>query len=167
MLKTAGALMVGAACICLGFHAAWRLHRRDRLLQCFLGVTEQIKTEIGSRLTALPELLAGLKRDRPELSGFFTQIESQWNRDDYLGFSEAWREALEELDLTLEDKLLLAEIGNALGRYDADTQVVVLERTLNALRQQRDNAHELRRKNTKLYRVLGLVSGVIAVILII
>lgn len=166
MLKLAGALMIGAGCTGLGFHAAWRLLRRDRLLRSFLGVAEQIKTEIGSRLTALPELLEHLKRDRPEMEDFFRRIESSWNKKDYLGFAEAWREALEELDLTLEDKLLLAEIGNALGRYDAGTQVGALELTINALRHQQENARDFWKKNAKLYRVLGIAAGVTAVILI-
>ena len=175
MLKLAGAALIGAVCVYIGFRQAGLLHRRVRTLHAFIGMTGQIRQEI-RHLTALPELISRLKRDRPDsdrgasdrevMERFLGRIEEEWKKEDYLGFSRAWRTALAPLELTEEDKLVLAEVGNALGRFDAETQVAALDRTLSALERQQEAARSLEQKNAKLYRTLGLTAGVMAVILI-
>ncbi|MDR1736483.1 MAG: stage III sporulation protein AB [Oscillospiraceae bacterium] len=166
MLRTVGAALIGIICVYTGFRAARGLASRADMLRAFIGVTEQMQREIGNRMTALPELIARLKSDRPQLSGFFGQIEEEWNKQDYLGFAEAWRKALAPIALTPEDKLMLADVGGAIGRFDAETQVQTLENALISLREHQQSAEEFRRQNAKLYRTLGFTGGLIAIILV-
>ena len=166
MLKTAGAILIGAVFVYAGFHRASMLTHRARLLQVFLGAIGQARQEIGTRLTALPELLGRLKADQPELAGFFSHIERVWTREDYLGFAGAWREALIPLNLSAEDRALLGEAGGALGRYDAGTQAAALERVGAALERQHEAAKDSAGKNGRINRILGVAAGVMAVILI-
>lgn len=166
MLRTTGAFLIGAVFVYAGFRQATLLERRARLLYIFLGVVEQARQEISVRLTALPDLVKRLKADRPELAIFFEHIERSWTQDDYLGFAGVWREALEPLDLNEEDRTLLHEAGNALGRYDAETQATALKRVTTLLERQHENARISVRQNGKLYRILGFAAGAMAVILI-
>ncbi|MCL2030547.1 MAG: stage III sporulation protein AB, partial [Oscillospiraceae bacterium] len=140
--------------------------RRARLLYAFLGVIEQARQEIGTRLTALPELVTRLTADCPELSDFFGHIGRVWTREDYSSFSGAWREALYPLELSAEDKALLSEAGGTLGRYDAGTQAAALKRAGTALERQYEAALASARRNGKVYRILGFAAGIMAVILI-
>jgi stage III sporulation protein AB len=166
MLRIAGAALIGAAFVYAGFRRASLLEWRARLLHTFIGVIERARQEIGTRLTALPELTRRLKAEHPELAGFFGSIERAWSREDYLGFSQAWSNALEGLELNAEDRALLGEAGAALGRYDAGTQALALERVGAALARQYENARAGARQNGKVYRVMGFAAGAMAVILI-
>ena len=160
-----GALLLGGMCVALGFTAAGRLGLRCRLLRAFMAALERMRTELEVHQTPLPALLAALERDRPELAGFFREVREHWGAD-YLAFPKAWSRALESVSVTAEDRLLLGEVGRLLGRYDAETQIQGLNRTLLTLEEQYRDAQELKKKNQQIFQVLGTAGGLAVVILL-
>ncbi len=82
---------------------------------------------------------------------------------------EAWEKALDEVDnnLTKEDITILKNLSKLLGETDIEGQISQIEVVNEFLTSQLKNANEERRKNEKMYRTLGIVTGLtIAIILI-
>ena len=81
----------------------------------------------------------------------------------------AWNNALEEVNhnLTKEDVTVLKNLSRLLGQTDLEGQISEIEEVNQFLTSQLENAGEERRKNEKMYRTLGVVTGLtIAIILI-
>ena len=82
---------------------------------------------------------------------------------------EAWRKALliSKNNLNKEDVATIQNLSRLLGQTDIEGQISEVEVVNNFLTVQLENASEERRKNEKMYRTLGLVTGLtIAIILI-
>ena len=82
---------------------------------------------------------------------------------------EAWEDALEKVNhnLNKEDVAVIRNLSKLLGQTDLDGQVSEIEVVNQFLISQLENAREERIKNEKMYRTLGIVSGLtIAIILI-
>lgn len=85
--------------------------------------------------------------------------------------STAWQMALdsskENTSLTYEDYETLASLGKMLGNTDVGGQVSQIELTKELLQKQIKEAQEEKKKNSKLYKTLGLTVGLaVAIILI-
>ena len=82
---------------------------------------------------------------------------------------EAWRKALliSKNNLNKEDVATIQNLSRLLGQTDIEGQISEVEVVNDFLTVQLENASEERRKNEKMYRTLGLVTGLtIAIILI-
>lgn len=82
---------------------------------------------------------------------------------------DAWIHALEEVEcnFTKEDKEVLRNLSRLLGQTDLEGQISEIEVVNQFLASQLENAGEERRKNEKMYRTLGIITGLtIAIILI-
>ena len=82
---------------------------------------------------------------------------------------EAWANALTDIKSNLleEDIIILKNLGRLLGQTDIEGQISEIEVVIQFLNTQLENARQERIKNEKMYRTLGIVSGLtIAIILI-
>lgn len=83
---------------------------------------------------------------------------------------DAWEKSLEEAKNTnfnQEDITALKTLGKMLGNTDVEGQVSQIELTQNLLIDKIQQAQEEKKKNSKLYRTLGLATGLtVAIILI-
>ena len=82
---------------------------------------------------------------------------------------DAWEKALNEVNhnLSKEDIAILKNLSKLLGQTDIEGQISQIEVVNEFLTSQLENANEERRKNEKMYRTLGIVTGLtIAIILI-
>ena len=161
MSAAIGVILIVAGCGGLGVMAFLRLESRVKLLSAFSALAGRLACEIGFRLTPLPEFSQRV----PSLKSFWDIMAYEpYGEETY---SEAWQRAVGSLDLPEIDRALLCEMGEILGRYDADNQA----RTLEALRRQLDisleTAKEKRKAHGRLYALAGLLGGLmLAVILL-
>lgn len=82
---------------------------------------------------------------------------------------EAWINAFSDIknNLLEEDITILKNLGRLLGQTDVEGQVSEIEVVIQFLDTQLENARQEKLKNEKMYRTLGIVSGLtIAIILI-
>lgn len=81
--------------------------------------------------------------------------------------SKAWRKAVdEEKKINNEDKEVLKQFGKLLGKTDKNGQISEINLSLNFTQSQIEKAEYAKIKNTKLYKSLGVISGLgIAIIL--
>ena len=74
---------------------------------------------------------------------------------------------MENLNITNEDKMALANLGKLLGKTDLKGQIEQIEMTEDFLDEQIRKARSKMNKNEKLYRTLGMVVGLAIVIILI
>ena len=82
-------------------------------------------------------------------------------------FRNDWLTAADELlELQEEERGVVKSIGMFLGSSDVEGQLSMLEINSALLKQYGDEAHEQYLKKGKMYRTFGLLSGILAAILI-
>ena len=81
----------------------------------------------------------------------------------------AWEDCIQKADISIkqEDKDTLKKLGKLLGQTDVEGQISEIELTESFLDMQIIKAEEERKKNQKLYKTLGIVTGLIFVIILV
>ena len=85
------------------------------------------------------------------------------------GAEMAWKDEIKESDLSLkkEDKNILKEFGNLLGKTNKEGQVNQIQFVNTLLDRQIEKAKEEKSKNETVYKKLGLIFGIGIVIVLI
>lgn len=170
IIKFIGAVVLICATSFIGYSLAADCSKRPRALRELQSLLQMLKNEI-SYLSNL-------------LSEAFNRIYEGSNADTAILFKEAalnleiagvtadvaWEKALEDnyakLSLNKEDKVILVTFGKMLGNSDLEGQLSNIELISSQLKLQELKAEEMRVKNEKMYRSLGVLSGLaIAIIL--
>lgn len=154
-------MIVGGA-LC-GWQQLERRRRKERLLGELRAALERMADEIRQLSRPMGEIFALLGQDSPSLRGFFHKLARDIGQQPLCGL---WQEALGMLPLEKTTRQDLVQLGNVLGRYDAESQARHIALTCRRLEQQRE---ELSRDNThkcRLFPGLGAcLGGMLAVIL--
>ena len=170
MIRLVGAVLLTAGSALLGLCAVGRLDSRvQELRQLILGL-ETMAREMDYRLAPLPELLeraAAETEDR--VSRFFTLCAQGASHLNGRAFHTVWCQAAEAAQMRLEqpDMALLEQLGCVLGRYDGESQRRALAAAAARLEQRHSEAVERRRRQGRVYSVLGLTAGAFLMILLI
>lgn len=168
MVHLMGAVLLAAGCGYLGFQAAEGLRRRSRNLSEMARALALLEgeLELGSPpLGQLLERVAGRCSGPAKvlLEGCVQGLE-RLDRED---FSALWRRKVAQLtELGEEGQAALAPLGDILGRYDGQAQregAQAVRRTLERLAQRWE---EERRRQGRVYQVLGLSGGAFLAILL-
>ena len=153
---TGGALVTLAGAL-LGQSARAALRRRAALLRTLERDLGRLGDELSLLRRPLPEIFAGM-REEP----FFAELHALWDSEPP---EDLWRRAARTLDLSREDRALLASLGAVVGRYDAQRQ----ERELLLVRRRLgDRAAEIERElagRGRTLTALGAALGALASIL--
>ena len=82
---------------------------------------------------------------------------------------KSWNDTINNIETNLneQDKKILIDMGKMLGATDVDGQVSNIKITSSFIEQQLKNAEKEKEKNVKLFRTLGVVSGLAIVIILI
>ncbi len=83
--------------------------------------------------------------------------------------SDAWEETLDTVPLSIkrEDRQVIKSMGRMLGKTDINGQLSEIELTENFLETQIIDAENEKNKNEKLYRTLGMITGVGIIVILI
>lgn len=168
MLKLLGALCVMAGALWCGSSAVGGLRRRAQVLEELHASLTWLEEELTFRMAPLPQLLEQLGRDRQGEAGrFFQAVEKALRQDPEGGLYQGWRQAMvRQLPMLRgEERQTLLEVGQTLGRYDAQTQRQALGRGARRLAAFRDEARGEVKRLGKVYAALSLAGGA-AVILV-
>ncbi len=171
VFKLIGAILVAGGAATAGMLASSRLRTRTEALSGLLSSIDIMQSEIFFRLTPLPELikiLAGQSSEpaRTLFLNCFSHLGSLGQKP----FSAIWSQSVEEsrgLELTSGEKKTLVELGGILGRYDADGQIKAIAYIKRRLESCLDASLREKEKQGKLYRTLGVVTGIAIVIILI
>ncbi len=168
MLKLLGTLCVMMGALWYGSGAVGELRRRALALEELHSGLVWLEEELTFRMAPLPGLLEQLGQSRRGETGlFFKEVTQLLTKDPESGLYPCWRQAMvRQLSLLHpEERQVLLELGQTLGRYDAQTQRQALAQGARRLAALRDKAGEEVRRLGKVYAALSLAGGA-AVILV-
>ncbi len=170
MLKLMGAALVMAGAAWCSVRAVGRLRLRVRTLEELGAGLIWMEEELRFRAGPLPQLLERLGRERPDPTGaFFREALEGLRREPEAGLRQSWRQAMvRRLDpLKEEERQVLLEVGQTLGRYDAQAQAAALARAVRRLDAIRAQAEEDLRRLGRVYAVLSLAAGAAVVLVLV
>jgi len=168
MIRMLGVFCLSGGAVLIGNCAVRHLKARVAELQnLILGLNVMLR-EMDYRLAPLPELLAlASSRTVGQASEFFCLCARGAEHLNGRTFQMIWKQALEagQLRLEQEDLAVLVQLGGFLGRYDGESQRLILEQTIGQMEEQRKYAKELSDRLGKVYRALSLAAGAFVLIL--
>ncbi|MCG0274974.1 MAG: stage III sporulation protein AB [Thermosediminibacteraceae bacterium] len=171
LFKILGSILVIFSSTMIGFTIAGFYKQRPRALRNFQIALSMLETEIDYGQSPLPEALNNVsKRCESSISMFLKRVRQLLLSLEGYTAGEAWEIALKEFKaqfpLNESDFEILAAFGKYLGSSDKDDQIRNLKLTLSQLKQQETLAIEERQKNEKLWKYLGVLSGLTVVLLL-
>lgn len=169
MLRIVGAALLLAGGVGLGASAVIRLERRVTTLRSLTEALELMERELDFRLPPMKELiLETARRSAEPAAGFLRACAEGMERLEGRPLSDLWqRAALAELPaLKRCDLETLSSVGAVLGRYDAESQRGVISAARERLAGILADAVEDRRRQGRVYGVLGAAAGAFLVILL-
>lgn len=169
MLKVFGALCVMAGALWCALGAVRELARRADVLAELTAALAYLEEELAFRMPPLPRLLGRLAQERPGAAGqFFGAVAAGLRNEPEAGLYQSWRQAMtRQLPmLRPEERKLLLEVGQTLGRYDAKTQRQALGRSRERLGVFRDEARGEARRLGKVYAAVTLAGGAAIVLVL-
>jgi stage III sporulation protein AB len=172
ILKILGGLLVLAACGLMGIAASNKYSQRPKDIRRFRASVQMLETEIIYGCTPLPQAFHNIafKMDGP-LKLFYNLV----SEDLLLGWSyslgTAWSKSLDKLikdtNMNMADRELIDEFGKVLGGSDREDQKKHFELFYIQLKQNEEMAEDARKKNEKMYKSLGFLSGIVIFILLV
>jgi len=170
MFRLIGAILIIGATAAMGLTSVRQMDKRARNLAEILTSLKTMRREICDRMTPMPELLEQLQNEADAPADqFFAQVIRQMGDIGTRSFHAIWKSAVEhtpDLALTEREAQALADLGRTLGRYDIEEQRAALDDTIGRMEDFWKAAIEERRTRGKVHAVLGLVTGVFAVIIL-
>lgn len=172
ILKLFGGLLILIACSLLGIATANRYSLRPKEIRKFRSSIQMLETEIIYGCTPLPQAMYNIagKAEGP-LKRFYGMISedllSGWSYSLEAIWSKGVERLVKETTLNSTDKELLEDFGKVLGSSDREDQKKHFELLYIQLKQHEETAEEDKRKNEKMYKSLGFLSGVVIFILLV
>ena len=161
MLKLLGAILIVGTCSLMGVSINRRLCDRVRVLQEWVMILQEIKSEIVFRAAPIPAIFQAIA-DKQEnfTSQYFKMIYNNMRTFGLQSSVELSLCELRKLPLTESDLRELQHVFDSLGRYDAPTQAESLARTISALEHQLLDAKLEHNQKGRLYQAIGVSCGI-------
>ncbi|MCR4430724.1 MAG: stage III sporulation protein SpoIIIAB [Tepidanaerobacteraceae bacterium] len=169
--KFSGGLMVIISCSMIGFIIAGYYQKRLQILKSLQATISMLETEINYGHSPLPEALRNIvQKGDKEVSKLFLNTMKYISDGSGYTADEAWEKALKgfifDSNLNNEDIKILTNFGKYLGATDLQDQIKNIKMTLTRLHQQETAAVEEKQKNEKMWKYLGVLSGIMVFLLL-
>lgn len=162
MIKYIGLLFVVLTFFGIGYYLSIRLKHRYDFLNSFKEFLSILKIKM---IYNADEIFTLIKSSSPDcLKEIFTKPVKD-------SFSEYWRDCIEKIPkfyaLKQEDYKLLIEFGTLLGTTDIEGQINHIDLYSRMLDSNINNSESELKQKSKLYKLLGLFSGLTVALLLI
>ncbi len=147
-------------------------NKADRVKQLRSTVTalHMLEIEIKFAFSLLPDALLNISKMVDDRTGELFSNTARLISDSKVTACEAWKTSVggmtPYLCLNREDREVLAGLGNSLGQVDSENQLKSLRLVAEQLKQQELKAEDERRKVERLFRSLGVLTGMAIVIVL-
>jgi stage III sporulation protein AB len=169
LIKLLGSIVIITSTALIGFLLAKAKTERVNQLRDFLLALNMLEIEIKFALTALPDAFIKIGKAVDARVGQIFILASSKILHEKMSACQAWQMALkgsESLSINLEEKEILSKMGSSLGEIDSENQIKNIKFTIEELKRQQTKAEEEKNKSEKLFKSLGVLTGVGIVILI-
>lgn len=170
MVKGVSAVGIILICTYLGLSQSNRLKKRTVMLRQIIAFLQYIEVEIKYNLTSIPEIIQkGLNNMNEPLKTLLVKLNKAIKNNNLLEEDEkAISKCINETDILLaEDKRVLIDIFNNLGKSDMDNQMSHIAGAIKMLELEINEADVNFMKLGKMYKTIGVLSGLMIVIVII
>lgn len=167
LLKCILLIMVFLIATYIGILSANRYKNRVVDLKEMQSALNMLETKIKFTYSPLPDIFEEISEHvNPNISHVFRMASIKM---DNMNATQAWEQAIDisYTNLNKEDINTIKGLGKLLGKTDVEGQVSEIELVKKFLETQIDKAESECNKNEKLYRTLGIVSGMGIVIILI
>jgi len=170
-LKLVGGIMVILSSSMIGFIVASNYKKRPATLRNLQVALSMLESEINYGHYPLPQALKSVSRKcDKEVAELFAHAAQNLSSRKGLTADEAWEKSLKDFFLNSyiseNDYEILMAFGKYLGSTDKQDQIKNIRLALNNLRQQELSAHQEKQKNERMWRYLGVLSGIMIVLLL-
>ena len=170
-IKLIGGVMVIISCSMIGFLVAETYKYRPKTLRNLQVALSMLETEINYGHSPLPKAFRSIgnkcEKDVAEL--FFMTAKNVSSREGFTA-GEAWEKALKDFynssHITETDYEILMAFGKYLGSTDKEDQIKNIKLTLTNLKQQEMVSIEEKQRNEKMWKYLGVLSGLMIFLLL-
>ncbi|AUS08526.1 stage III sporulation protein AB [Laceyella sacchari] len=172
MMKLIGGLLVILATSWLGFTFAGRVRDRPKQLRQLRSYLAILKTEIEYGTRPLAEACANIaSQEETAVSRLFQASADQLLKGDGSSTYECFRRAIEQewqrTALQQSEQTVLLQLCQVLGSSDRQDQAHHLTMACNQLELEENRAREEQDRYEKMYKTMGVLTGVLLVILMI
>jgi stage III sporulation protein AB len=171
MLKVMLIIVIFTFCSTIGYIYGESFRKRFiHLKESYKGIT-LLQNQVIYNNTPLPEALEDVaKKMKAPIEYILNTVANRLSKgaegDVYSNFIEVYREVENNLYFEKEDKSILEDFLKSLGDSGVYGQERIFKLALENLKGNIDEASELAKKNTKLYRYLGICFGAMISILL-
>ena len=170
LIKTIGAILIIAGAASIGLAQRLRLARRVKILGDIIAALDLMYSEISCVCTPTEELLDKLCNTTEEpVKSFFQDCKERHQKRRDMPFELVWNLSLrdaEYLELASQEKQVLLELGNTLGRYNAEEELRAISHARRNIEGHLKAAQDVRARLGRLYGNLSLLSGIALVIIL-
>ena len=153
-------------CALWGISKGAMLSMREEIMRCFSMDMEALAAEMEYRPRNIRDTVEKLQGRR--LWGFWSRLCDEIA--DSQGAEPAWRRAAEEYDgfkvLSDQEMQLIAEAGRAIGQRSMESSIKAMRRCADEAEERARELQKLSMKMGTVYRKLGLLGGLAALLLI-
>lgn len=170
MIKLIGALCIIAAGTLLGFYQALQLSARQRQIRQSVQALQRLETEILFGYSPLPDALRTVSGTlEGPVSVLFARAAEGLVSGASGTVQESWRQAVDgcwsHTAMKRTEREAVLQLGSVLGISDRSDQAKHLRLAVSVLQAEETAAGEDYRRYGKVWRSLGLLTGVLIVIL--
>lgn len=167
IIKSFSLITIFGLAVYLGNSKANQYVNRLKELVCIKSMLNILENKIKFTQLPLKEIFKNIAENCSEknIKNIFQILAIKTNTNIY----KSWENIInnEETNLTDEDKKVLIDMGKILGITDVDGQVSNIKITSSFIDRQIEKAEKEKEKNVKMFRTLGIVSGLAITIILI
>src|SRR5574344_1490684 len=167
-------VIIAVAIVCvtgyIGIYKSEKLSKREYILRDMVTFLKLVENEIKYMLNILPNAYEiSRQKLNSELKIKIGQIvvDMLEGKDSSYVENSIEKNISEIESLEKYDKEVIISTLKNLGRSDIDGQINIIENSINILDAQINEANEIKNKNSKLYKTIGIISGLMLVIIFI
>lgn len=169
--KIIGAVALICATSLIGFSLAADCSKRPRTLRELQALFQMFENEISYLSNLLYEAFLRIYQNSNLEAAIIFKAAAENLKADGVTADKAWETAVNEnymkLSLCKEDRAVLVTFGKMLGNSDLEGQLNNIKLVSSQLKLQEAKSEEMKRKNEKMYRSLGVLSGLALTIILI
>lgn len=163
-------ILLVVICTILGIKKAKRYEIREHMLVDFITTFKSIKNDIKYMLISLPDAIERIRHTlntdiKDVLGAISVHMMSEADVDNVC--KRIHEEINGIYELNSYDKEIIYQGISSLGKADAESQISIIENTVESLSNQLNEANNEKNKNFKLYRTLGTAVGLMLAIVFI
>ncbi len=170
IIKIIGAVVLISATSLIGFSLAADCSKRPRTLRELQALMQMLENEISYLSNLLSEAFMRIYENSNVDASIIFKTAAQNLKNSGVTADAAWEKSIDEnyarLSLKKEDKAILVNFGRMLGNSDLEGQLNNIKLVSSQLKLQELKSEEMKQKNEKMYRSLGVLSGLAITIML-